>query len=144
MARIKLLLPSEFNFFTLIQLRISDINYGGHLGNDALLGIIHEARMQYFMSFGFSELNLGGQGSIMADCAICYRAEAIYGEMLKIEVAAAEFHAYGFDLFYKISKKTNNILVAEAKTHIISFDYQTHKRALLPAVVLEKLSGSII
>ena len=46
MARIKLTLPENFNFSTNIEVRITDINYGGHLGNDSVLEIIHEARIR--------------------------------------------------------------------------------------------------
>ena len=47
MARVKLQLPANFLFSTEIPIRISDINYGGHLGNDAVLSIVHEARIQF-------------------------------------------------------------------------------------------------
>ena len=48
MARIKLTVP-EKNILTavLIPVRIGDINYGNHLGNDAFVSIIHEARVQW-------------------------------------------------------------------------------------------------
>jgi acyl-CoA thioesterase FadM len=47
MARIKLTLPSAFGFKTQIPVRIQDLNYGNHVSNDAILSIMHEARMQY-------------------------------------------------------------------------------------------------
>jgi hypothetical protein len=39
MARVKIDLPDKFIFKTEIPIRINDINYGGHLGNDAVLSI---------------------------------------------------------------------------------------------------------
>ena len=45
MSRIKIPLPEKKDFSTEIKLRISDINYGGHMGNDAVLTIVHEARL---------------------------------------------------------------------------------------------------
>ncbi len=44
MPRVELELPERFQFVTEIPLRITDINYGGHLGNDALLSLLHEAQ----------------------------------------------------------------------------------------------------
>lgn len=47
MARISIDLPSTFTFSATIPVRITDLNYGGHVGNDTILSIIHEARVQY-------------------------------------------------------------------------------------------------
>lgn len=65
MARLTLELPEHFAFYTEITVSIRDINYGGHLGNDAVLGLAHEARLRYLKSLGFSELDIGGLGLTM-------------------------------------------------------------------------------
>ena len=70
MARIKLDLPEQFPFSTELRVRITDVNYGGHMGNDALLGLLHEARVRFLTQYGFSELNICGAGIIMADSVI--------------------------------------------------------------------------
>jgi hypothetical protein len=38
MARIKLDLPADFPFAAELRVRITDINYGGHMGNDCAAG----------------------------------------------------------------------------------------------------------
>src|SRR5688572_20541413 len=124
MARIKLALPSSYSFSTLIPIRITDLNYGNHLGNDAVLSLIHEARMQYLVSKGYTELELGGVGLIMSDAAIEFKAEAFYGDVLKAYVAATDFSKVGFDLYYKLVKGEEETIVAIAKTGMICFDYQ--------------------
>ena len=40
MARMTLALPARFPFTTEIEVRITDLNYGRHLGNDALLSLV--------------------------------------------------------------------------------------------------------
>ena len=62
MAKNKILVPGHFNFSCQIPVRITDINYGGHVGNDTVLSIIHEARMQFFKSMGYTEMDFGGDG----------------------------------------------------------------------------------
>jgi acyl-CoA thioesterase FadM len=47
MPRIKLKPLSEYSFHTDIVVRTTDLNYGGHLGNDKLLSLIHEARVAF-------------------------------------------------------------------------------------------------
>lgn len=56
MARLKLILPESFLFSTTIAVRITDLNYGNHLANDKVLSILHEARMQFFQHYGYSEV----------------------------------------------------------------------------------------
>ena len=102
MARIKLTLPSTFSFSTLIPVRITDLNYGNHLGNDAVLSLIHEARMQYLISKGYTELDLAGVGMLMSDAAIEFKAEAFYGDILKAYVTPGDISRVGFDLYYKL------------------------------------------
>ena len=60
MARVKLALPESFSFETDIKVRISDINYGGHLGNDSVMSLIHEARLRFLEKYGYTELNVCG------------------------------------------------------------------------------------
>ena len=70
MARIKINLPHNFIFSTKIQVRISDINYGGHVGNDTILYIIHETRAHYFKSLDYTELKFAKAGIIISDVSI--------------------------------------------------------------------------
>lgn len=128
MARIKLDLPADFPFTTELRVRITDVNYGGHLGNDALLGLLHEARVRFLAHYGLSELNIHGLGIIMADSVIVYKSEAFPGEVLTIAVGVTDFNRYGCDFVYQVTEKTSQREVARAKTGIVFFDYQ--KRAV--------------
>ena len=132
MARIKLDLPKLYHFRCSIPVRISDINYGGHLGNDAVLSIVHEARMQFLNHFGYSEMDIEGVGIIMADVAIVYKSEGFYGDILKVEVAVNDLSSVGFDLLYKLSNRKTGKEVARAKTGIVCFDYEKRKVSNVP------------
>ena len=142
MARIRLTLPSTFSFFARIPVRITDVNYGNHLGNDALLSLIHEARMQYLLHHQFTEMDVAGVGLIMSDAAIEFKAEAFYGDVLKVYVTAADFSKVGFDLYYKLVKETDETAVALAKTGMVCFDYKAKKISAVPEEAVKKLSES--
>ena len=86
MPRIKIDLPEKFIFTTEIAVRITDINYGGHVGNDSILSILQEARVQFFKSMNSSELDLFGTSVIMGDVAIVFKNESFYGDVLNIEI----------------------------------------------------------
>jgi acyl-CoA thioester hydrolase len=132
MARVKLDLPETFVFTTEIPLRIGDMNYGGHLGNDAVLSLLHEARVQFLRANEFSELDVDGAGIIMADSVIVYRSEAFYGETMIVDVAVDDFARVGCDILYRISDKDSGREVVRAKTEIVFFDYETRKAMAVP------------
>ena len=131
MARVKIDLPEIFNFSTNIEIRIGDVNYGGHVGNDAILGIMHTARLKYLASFGYSELDLEGVSMIMADSAVQYKGESFFGDTLTVFIQAVEFHKLGFDLIYKIENQDHKS-IAFAKTGMLCFDYKERKLASMP------------
>jgi YbgC/YbaW family acyl-CoA thioester hydrolase len=141
MARVKLQLPPNFSFSTQIPVRITDINYGGHVGNDSILSLLHEARMQFLQHAGYTEMNVAGVGLIMADAAIEFKGEAFYGNVLKAYVTADEFSRIGFELYYKLVKSSDETVVVVAKTGMICFDYQKKKVVSLPQEVVERLKG---
>lgn len=143
MARVKIELPEQLDFHTQLPVRIGDINYGGHVGNDAILSIIHEARLRFLANFGLGELDKDGQaGLIMADAALVYKGEGFHGDIFDIAVGADDFTPFGFDLYYRITtiRGEKTILIAEAKSGMIYFDYQTRKVARLPEAWKQALS----
>ncbi len=58
MARIALTLPDIYAYSTELTVRIQDINYGSHVGNDAFVSLLHEARIRYFNHLGYSETDI--------------------------------------------------------------------------------------
>lgn len=131
MARIKLVLPEKFSFKTSIPVRISDLNYGNHLANHVYLEMMQEARMHYLAQWHWSEKDLAGVALIMGDTAIVYKQECFYGDVLTIEVLAAEFGQRSFDLYYRFTKQDGS-LVCEAKTGMVCFDYVNRKTVAVP------------
>ncbi|MCC5944492.1 MAG: thioesterase family protein [Bernardetiaceae bacterium] len=139
MARIKIELPDNFRFQTEIAVRISDLNYGAHVGNDAILSMMHEARVQFLQAEGYkSELEVEGLGLIMADSAIQYRAEGFYGDIFCVEVTPADITTTGFDIIYRFSEKSKGKDIAYGKTGMVFFDYQNRKVARCPKAILDK------
>jgi len=127
--RIKINFQKSFTFSVAIPVRISDINYGGHVGNDHILSIVHEARMAFFKSHGQTEMNAGGVNLIIADSAVQYKGESFHGDIILVEIYADNISAVSFDLFYKLTtiREEKKIDIAYVKTGMICFDYSTRK-----------------
>lgn len=132
MARIEIPLPERFSFTTELPIRVTDLNYGGHLGNDAVLSLVHEARVRFLAAHGWSEKDVAGAGIIMADAGIVYRAEGFYGMTLRVEVAVAELKSRSCDLVYRLTDAATGREVAVAKTGILFFDYAARKVVSTP------------
>jgi len=143
MARIKVELPEQFAFSTTIPVRITDLNYGKHVGNDTILSMIHEARVQYLKQLGYGELDLAGVGVIMSDVGIEFKSELFYGDEVIASVAAGDITKIAFDLYYKLEKRSGDTtqLVAVAKTGMVCYDYEKKKVAAIPEEVALKLRG---
>ncbi len=146
MGRVKIKFPEQKPLFTAtIPVRIGDINYGGHVGNDAMLSIVHEARMQMLSASNYSEMNAAGNAMIMADVMIAYKGEAFYGDILSVDVYAEELGPISFDLLYHITTKRNGAVqqIAHCKTGMVCFNYETRKTATMTEMLRQFLTANL-
>lgn len=133
MARVNIPIPEEYIYHISLKVRVYDLNYGAHTGNDTILRFMHEARMNFLKSLGINdEIKVTPEtGIIVSDSAIEYKAETFFGDKIQIRLAVGEYHKYGFDMFYHLLNDNTNKEVARGKTGIIFFDYA--KRKITPA-----------
>lgn len=140
MPRIKLNEQKEYAFHYTMMLEPRDINYGGHLGNDALVSIVGSARVNMFRSIGLSEMDLGDGKTaiIMADLAVNYKSEAFMFDEILIDTHVGEISRSNFRIFHRINK--GQIVVALVETGITAFDYALRKVVPVPEAFLELLA----
>lgn len=141
MAKVIIDFPLKFNFSTKTYVRISDVNYGGHVGNDVILSYMHEARVRFLKAHGYGELDLAGVGIIMNDVAVVYKGELFHGDKINIEVGLNDFSSVGFDMIYRITEISSGKEIALGKTGIVCFDYQKRKVSRIPEGVKDKLQS---
>ena len=138
MARVKITIPEKWLFDCTIPVRIADINYGQHLGNDALVSMLHEARVQWLQALNYSELNIEDTGLIMADLAVMYKNESFYGDLLLFKLYMGETTAVSFELVYEVMNLQQK-QIAIAKTGMVCFNYTLKKVSALPIPFLQKV-----
>jgi acyl-CoA thioesterase FadM len=140
MPRVKLREQSVYEFHYQVILQVRDINYGGHLGNDALVGLLHEARLNLLRELGCTESNLGDgkTGVIMADLVVNYLAEGFMFDCLSIDSHLDEISRSSFRLFHRLAK--DGQLLALAETGMVAFDYINRKVTSIPKVFLQSLA----
>ncbi len=145
MARIELHFPEPVAFTTNIVVSVMDINYGNHLGNDRVLGYLHEARIRFFESLGYLESDIEGVSLIQADTAVVYQSEAFYKDAIQINIGLGDFSRAGFELYYQLYNLTQQKNTALAKTGMVCFDYKERKVKSVPdkfKLACEKLKNT--
>lgn len=144
MARIKLSAPPNILFEATVPVRITDINYGNHVGNNSFVSIVHEARVLWLKKNGYTELDIEGIGLIMADLAIEFKNEGLYGDNIKIQISVGEVSKISFELYYSLFTERNEkrIVLAVAKTGMVCYDYTAKKVAGLPEKIRHILLGT--
>lgn len=142
MSRVKIRFPKQKYLIEVpIPLRVTDMNYGNHLGNDKVLSLFHEARLSALEYLGFSELDIGsGVSLIMADVMIRYRSEGFYGDDTYIQVWIDDLTTSSFQVYYKlIAKEKDERVIAEGKTGLVCFDYKERVIKEVPEIFQKRL-----
>ena len=140
MPRERIDLPETLPFRHSLIIRVTDINHGGHMGNERVLMYCQEARAAWLASLGLGEGDVGGVGLVVADAAIRFRAEGFAGDCLDIDIGAAAFHRRGCDFFYRLTRRGDCREIARARTGVICFDYRRRRPASAPPTFREQLS----
>lgn len=144
MARVKIAIPTnKIIFSTQLNIRITDINYGGHLANDKLVSYLHEARVLCLAHFGWTEMDLAGVALIQGDLMVSYLSEGFLGDVLRFDIYIGDIGARSFEMIYDISKINVDGIhtkVAIAKVGLVCFDYQTRKTVTLPESFITKFN----
>lgn len=132
----------EGNMFSIdYKVTISDINYGGHMGNERALLLFQQARIELFKRLHANEVNVGDNvGTIQKDAHVYYKGEVYLGDILNITIKNLEIKKTSINFIYIVEKKCGKI-VLEGSTIIVAFDYKNKKVSKYPQEFLEKLKN---
>ena len=99
-------------------------------------------RVQFLNHHSYKEFDMDGVGLIMSDVSIEFKNEIFYGDTIKASIVTGEFSQVRFEVFYKLEKESGekNILVANAKTGMVCYDYALKKMVSIPVRVTELLN----
>ena len=141
MPRIKLDPRDRYQHTYETTIEVTDLNYGNHMGNDALVGIIHRARVHLLHRLGAGETNLGDgkTGILLTDLVVNYKGEGFLFDTLIVESTIGELRPKGFRMFHRITTEQNR-LIALAETGIVAFDYHNRKVAQIPESFVSKIA----
>lgn len=124
-----------------LSVRITDMNYGRHLGHDAVISIMHEARVNALAQLGMSEGDMGGYPCVAADLAVQYQAEARWPDSLVVETAIPAPGPRAIAVFHRIRRSGDDRLVATARINLMLVDPAAGRSVAVPEVVRAALHG---
>lgn len=130
--------PTGFDFATDITVQARDINYGGHLGHDAAISLLHEARRRWLAAAGYDEAGRDGAGLIMIELEVRYGAEAFWGDRLRVAMAVTGPGPARCEFRYRVTRE--DVEVLRARTLMGFFDYSARRLTRRPADFLTRLT----
>jgi acyl-CoA thioesterase FadM len=140
MSKKTIALPRHFIFSTEYDVLYSDVNSANHLGADRVLPIAMEAQLRFIKHLGYGNATaFEDAGLIMAHSEVQYLAEAQYGDRLKIELAADNFHRKSFELIYRLMNLSRGSEMARVVTTLLFFDYHQSCVVAVPDAFLERV-----
>lgn len=125
------------DYFTV---RIGDINYGGHMGNDKALLLFQDARISFLSSLGYSELDIGEDtGIILGEVYLKFKKEIFLNDNLRVDITISDIKEASFIMNYSVYKKDDDKEAISGHTKIVSFYYPNKKVVSIPKNFLEKI-----
>lgn len=118
-----------------LTVRVTDMNYGRHLGHDALVSLLHEARVQAFASLELPEWDMQGHPSVVADLAIQYQHEARWPDALMIETAVPEPQGKALTIYHRVYHAETQRVIATARVNQLLMNITTGRPANVPEKV---------
>jgi acyl-CoA thioesterase FadM len=119
------------------KVRVGDINYGGHMGNDKVLLLFHDARIFFLEERGFSESDIGGPGLIMGDAHVYFKKEVFRGDELKVYIHIDGVTELSFEIHYSVMR--DDVQVIHGHTKMIAFDYERRRVVRIPEAFTKSL-----
>lgn len=142
MPRMPLAAQPDYEFTHSLTVRATDVNHAGHLGNEALLGLVHEARAHFLKQLGFDPMVGAAHkvGLIIADLVVNFKTEAFAYDLLQVDCQIDEIQEKSFRLFHRVRRGEQVIALVE--TGMVAYDYTNKKAVPIPDEFLVVLKNS--
>jgi acyl-CoA thioester hydrolase len=129
-------------FETKYVLRIDDINYGGHMGNERALVLFQDGRIKFLKALGWTEKQIGeGRGLILVEAAIRYRREAFLDDVLLSAITVGDVKSKSFSMGFEVTREGEDEVVLEGETKMVAYDYEAKRVVELPEAFREAIEA---
>ena len=123
-----------FDFVHRDTVRFRDVDSMGHVNNAVYLTYLEDARIAFLRPLGADVPEM-----ILARVEIDFRAPLRMGDEIEIGVRPSGVGTKSFELEYEV--RSGDTVAAEARTVIVSFDYETGQSVEVPETWREALAA---
>jgi acyl-CoA thioester hydrolase len=123
-----------FAFVHRETVRFRDVDALGHVNNAVFLTYLEEARIGYLLPFGADVTNM-----ILARVEIDFKAPLRTGDEIEVGVRPSGMGTKSFELTYEVRR--GETVAAQAKTVLVSYDYETGRPVEVPESWREALAA---
>ena len=114
--------------------RFRDLDSLGHMNNAVYATFLEQARIAFLAPLGAHVT-----GMILARLEIDFRAQVSFGDTVEIEVVTGRIGTKSFELAYTM--RVGETVVAEAKSVLVAYDYQSERSIEIPDEWKERLAA---
>ena len=118
--------------------RFRDLDPMGHVNNAVFLTYIESARAAFLQHLGAVQ-TLEDLAIIVARIEIDFRAPVRFGDEVEVSARVSRFGEKSFDLEHEL--RVGGTLVAEARTVLVTYDYERREPVAIPEAWREKLAA---
>ena len=118
--------------------RFRDLDPMGHVNNAVFLTYIESARAAFLQHLGAVQ-TLEDLAIIVARIEIDFREPVRFGDEVEVSVRVSRFGEKSFDLEHEL--RVGDTLAAEAKTVLVTYDYERREPVAIPEAWREKLAA---
>ena len=131
-------MESNAIFSTEINVQVSHLNYGNHLGYDSLLSLLQEARLRWLKTINpsSSEIDIENNvGWMVKEVHLVYKSGANHGDELKINLSVSNQTKIGFILEHEVENKTSGKILCYGTILLVCFDFNKGKPSRIPGIL---------
>jgi len=132
-------MPDAFAYRHRLTVRFRDCDSMGHANHAVYFTYMEESRLTFWKK-------LTGQARppetrvILAHAECDYRAPALFGEELEVRMQIGDIGRSSFVQLYEIVKTADGTRIADGKTVMVCYDYQTSKSVPIPDAARAELA----
>ena len=128
----------DFDFWTHVKTRWSDMDSLGHVNHTAYLSYMETARVDLYKQIGYKVINKAmDESSILAGLEVTYLAPLSHPSSLKIGHRIIRVGTKSYDLISGVFLESDDTLLCSAYFKLVSFNYKTNQSILVPEKIRE-------
>lgn len=122
-----------YNVVVPIDVTFRDIDAMGHANNAVYLTWCENGRIGYWKAMRGPDADYTEVPFVLARAEIDFRASAHVGERLSMGVRTTRIGQRSFDMQYRLVRDADDLLLAEARSVQVMFDYASRASMPMPA-----------